>query len=101
MSRSIPAMARQARRRAGMPRKTRKASTVAVPAFAQSDLPVRELAMWPGAAEAAVVEKLTVAVALVVLELSVIGEPVTEQLGESTAPDGELVRAQVTAMLPL
>ena len=94
---STPMMARHARRRAGMPRKTRKARSVAAPAFFHPP----ESAMCPLTALAAVVAKLTVAVPLVVEELRVIGEPETEQVGTFAAPLGELVSAHVTATVPL
>jgi hypothetical protein len=78
-----------------MPRNTRSATSVATPVFVRSATPEP-----PWTAEAAVVEKLTLAVVLVVGEFSVIGEPGTEQMGKSTAPAGEEVSEQARVMLP-
>lgn len=91
---SDPISARQLRRRAGIPKKTSKARTVA-PAPSQP-LPRGRVR----AATGAVVMKVSVTLPLLVVELSVTGDPVTLQLGTLTAFAGVLLTAHVTATLP-
>ena len=90
---SMPSMARQARRRAGIPRKATSASTVPPP------IPSQPKPWRSRLAVALVVLNVTVAVPLVLEELNVTVEP-TEHVGEFVAPVGELVREQASVTVP-
>jgi hypothetical protein len=90
---------RQLRRRAGTPKKASKASTAPPPSHF---LPLpRGLGRSSWAVVAAVVATVAVTVPLVEVELkaTVVGD--SEQVGASTAPEGELVSAQVSEAVPV
>jgi hypothetical protein len=93
----MPSMERQLRRRAGIPRKTRKASIAPPPAPAQ---PLPGSFGTASDAVAAVVLTVTVAVPLVVVELSVTVLLPLEQLGRYVAPEGYDVNAHVSVTVP-
>jgi hypothetical protein len=84
-----------------MPKKTRRATRVAAPAFVQRGLTEPEFAVEPGTAEVAIVEKLIVAVPLVVAPPRLTGESETRQVGLLSAPVGEVVGVQLTATPPV
>ena len=90
---------RQVRRRAGIPRKTTNAKT-ALPAPNHVPSLGRRRGRINWLVVAAVVAMVAVTVPLVFVELSttVVGE--MEQVGSSTAPDGEVVSAQASVAVP-
>jgi hypothetical protein len=84
-----------------MPKKTRRATRVAAPAFVQRGLTEPEFAVEPGTAEVAIVEKLTVAVPLVVAPPRLTEGSATRQVGLLSAPVGEVVGVQLTVTPPV
>jgi len=87
----------QVRRRAGIPRNTTNANAV-LPA--PSHVPWLERGRINCVVVAAVVVMVAVTVPLVFVELSTTVEGDREQVGLSTAPDGEDVSAQVSDAVP-
>jgi hypothetical protein len=97
---TAPNNERQLRRRDGIPRKTRKARTAPPPA------PNHPLALGCRAGlvswlvVGAVVEIVAVTVPVVLLDDKVTEEGEREQVGASTALEGEVVTAQVSVAVP-
>jgi len=99
ISTNIPSIDRQLRRRAGIPKNSNSASTAPPPAPIQP-LPGPSFGRTSSLLLAAVVSTVTVAVPVVVVELSVTVWLPFVQLGRSVAPDGDEVSAQVSVTLP-
>ena len=97
ISARTPTIDSHLRRRAGIPRKTRKARTEPPPAHARPKPLASGRAM---ALVAAVEETVTVAVPLVVLPPRVIVELPPEQVGRSVAPAGDAVSAHDSVTVP-
>ena len=97
-----PSIDRQLRRRAGIPKSTRKASVMPLPAPIHP-LPVAGRSgctSWVVVVTGAVVVTVAVTVPLVAEELNatVVGD--SAQVGKSTAPVGDAVSAQVSVAVP-
>jgi len=99
MSSSTPSMARHARRREGIPKKKRRASAAPPPRRFQRFC----LLSFPGKA-IAVVALVDVTVMVDVAEVEPLANwtdgVFTAQVGRSVAPLGEVVKAQVSAIVP-
>ena len=93
----MPSMARQALRRAGMPKKTSRANSAPLPASTNPLL--ADFLTASDSIVAGVVLTASVAVPDVVEALSVI-VPLGEQVGRLTAPLGEVVSAQLRETVP-
>lgn len=102
ISARTPSIARQLRRRAGMPRKTSNARTVPLPVPAHL-LPLPSLGQFNPLLLTAVVVTVAVGVGVPIIdpEAKVTVEPFKkEQLGRSVAPMGDEVSAQARVTVP-